>query len=119
MTQVASRHGRLLCPLWVDPAEILRGRQARGWLRMMRILLGWVDLRGCNCRKTEKRVKNRRFSQFLDGVAPRHGQLLGPLWADLAEISCGQRARVWVLTMRISLGQVEVRGRSGQKTGEN
>ena len=49
-------------------------------------------------------------------LAPRRGRLLGPLWADLAEILRGKRARVWLRMMRISLGRVEVRGSSGQKT---
>ena len=49
-------------------------------------------------------------------LAPRRGQLLGPQWADLAEILRGKRARVWLRMMQISLGWVELCGRSGQKT---
>ena len=41
-------------------------------------------------------------------VAPCHGRLLGPMWTDLAEILRGRRARVWLQTMEISLGCVEV-----------
>ena len=66
--------------------------------------------------KPKKSVKNRRFSPVLARVARRRGRLRGPLWADLAEILRGERARVWLLAMRISFGRVELRGRSGQKT---
>ena len=51
-------------------------------------------------------------------VAPRYGRLLGPPWADPAEILRGKRARVWLRMMRVSLDRVELRGRSGQKTGK-
>ena len=43
--RVDGLHGRLLGPLWADPAEILRGKHARVWLRMMQILLGHVEVR--------------------------------------------------------------------------
>ena len=46
----------------------------------------------------------------VDGL---RGRLLGPLWADLAEIFRGKRARVWLRMMQILLGHVEVRRRSG------
>ena len=49
-------------------------------------------------------------------LAPRRGPLLGPRWADRAEILRGKQARVWLLAMQISLGWVELRGSSGQKT---
>ena len=39
--------------------------------------------------------------------------LLGPLWANPAEILCGKRARVWQQMIGISLMFVDVRGRSG------
>ena len=96
MAELAPRRGRMLSPLWADLAEILRGRRAWVWLRMMRISLGWVEVCGCSGRKTEKSVKNRQFLPFLTWVARRHGRLLGPLWADLAEILRGKRARVWL-----------------------
>ena len=65
MAPVAPRRGRLLGPLWADPDEILRGRRASVWLRMMRISLGWVELRGCSGRKTEKkRQKPTIFAVF-------------------------------------------------------
>ena len=43
---VDRQHGRLLGPLLADLAEILRGKRARVWLRMMQILLGHVEVRG-------------------------------------------------------------------------
>ena len=49
-------------------------------------------------------------------LAPRRSPLLGPRWADRAEILHGKRARVWLLAMQILLGWVEVGGHSGQKT---
>ena len=52
-------------------------------------------------------------------LAPRRGPLLGPLWADWAEILRGKRARVWLRMIQISLGWVELRGGSGQKTEKN
>ena len=58
------------------------------------------------------------FRCFLARVARRRGRLLGPLWADPAEILRGKRARVWLQMMQISLGHVEVHGSSGQKTGK-
>ena len=51
--------------------------------------------------------------------APRRGPLLGPRWADRAEILRGKQARVWLLAMQISLGWVELRRSSGQKTEKN
>ena len=45
MVELARRRGRLLGPLWADLAEILRGKHARVWLRMMQILLGHVEVR--------------------------------------------------------------------------
>ena len=84
MAELAPRRGRLLGPQWADLAEILRGKRARVWLRMIQILSGWDELRGSSGRKTEKMVKNWRFSPVLARVAQRHGRLLGPLWADPA-----------------------------------
>ena len=49
-------------------------------------------------------------------VAPCHGRLLGPLWADLAKILVGWRARIWPQMIKISLGCVKVRERSNGKT---
>ena len=46
LARVDGLRGRLLGPLWADPAEILRGKRARVWLRMMQILLGHVEVRG-------------------------------------------------------------------------
>ena len=71
---------------------------------------------GAAAEKPEKSVKNRRFLPVWARVARRRGRLLGPLWADLAEIFRGEYARVWLLTMRISLGRVEVCGSSDRKT---
>ena len=96
MAELAPRRGQLLGPQWADLAEILRGKRARVWLRMMQISLGWVELCRRSGQKTKKRVKNRRFSPVLARPARRHGQLLGPLWADLAEILRGEQARVWL-----------------------
>ena len=42
MTQVAPCHGRLLGPLWADPAKILGGRRDKVWPRMNKISLGCV-----------------------------------------------------------------------------
>ena len=81
---VGPRRGQLLGPLWADGAEILCGKRARVWLQMIQISLGWVELRGSSGQKTEKMVKNWRFSPVLARVAQRHGRLLGPLWADPA-----------------------------------
>ena len=68
-SQVARVDGlrdRLLGPLWANLAEILRGKRARVWLRMMQILLGHVEVRGRSSWKTGKKtVKNRRFSMFF------------------------------------------------------
>ena len=52
-------------------------------------------------------------------LAPRRGPLLGPRLADWAEILRGKRARVWLRMIQISLGWVELRGGSGQKTEKN
>ena len=46
----------------------------------------------------------------VDGL---RGRLLGPLWANLAEILRGKRARVWQQMIGISLMCVDVRRRSG------
>ena len=94
MAELAPRRGPLLGPRWADWAEILRGKRARVWLRMIQISLGWVELRGAAAEKPKKRVKNWRFSPVLAGEARRRGQLLGPLWADLAKIFCGRQAGV-------------------------
>ena len=40
----------------------------------------------------EKPSKTDDFCCFLPGVAQRRGRLLGPLWADLAEILRGKQA---------------------------
>ena len=45
VARVDGLRGRLLGPLWADLAEILRGKHARVWLRMMQILLGHVEVR--------------------------------------------------------------------------
>ena len=42
----------------------------------------------------EKPTKNDDFRRFLPLIARRRGQLLGPLWADLADILGGE----WVNT---------------------
>ena len=60
-----------------------------------------------------KFLKNQKFSLFLAPVARRHGRLLGPLWADPAEISRGEQTRVWLLMIRISLRYAEVHRHSG------
>ena len=57
------------------------------------------------------------FSPFLTRVGQHCGWLFSPLWANLAEILRGERARVWLQTMRISLGCV--RGSSGWKPDKN
>ena len=102
MAELAPRRGQLLGPQWADLAEILRGKRARVWLRMMQISLGWVELCGRSGQKTEKKtVKNRRFWPVLARVARRHGRLLGPPWADPAEILRGKRARMWLRMMGI------------------
>ena len=54
MAELAPRCGPLLGPRWADWAEILRGKQARVWLRMIQISLGWVELRGGRGQNTEK-----------------------------------------------------------------
>ena len=64
-SQVDRQRSRLLGPLWADLTEILRGKRARVWLRMMQILLGHVEVRG---RISWKTIKNRRFSLFLGQV---------------------------------------------------
>ena len=46
VARVDGLRGRLLGPLWAYPAEILRGKPARVWLRMMQILSGHVEVRG-------------------------------------------------------------------------
>ena len=46
LAQVARRRGQLLGPLWADLTDILRGKPARVWLRLMQILLGHVVVRG-------------------------------------------------------------------------
>ena len=46
VARVDGLRGRLLGPLWANLAEILRGKRARVWLRMMQILLGHVEVRG-------------------------------------------------------------------------
>ena len=71
--------------------------------------------RGTRVQELKNHQKPTVFAVFLARVARRRGRLRGPLWADLAEILRGDWARVWLLTMRISLGRVEVRGRSGRK----
>ena len=50
---------------------------------------------------------------FLAQVARRRSQLLGPLWADLAELLRGKRATVWQQMIGISLMCVDVRGSNG------
>ena len=68
MVELAPRRGRLLVPLWADLAEILRGRRARVWLRMMRISLGRVEVRGSSGRKTVKKAsKTDDFRRFGPG----------------------------------------------------
>ena len=103
----------LLGPLWVNPAEILPGKWAGVWQQMIVNLLMCIEVRGCSGWKT---VKNRWFSPFLTRVDRGRGQLLGPLWADPAEILRGKQARVWLLMIGISLMCVKVQGRSGWKT---
>ena len=44
----------------------------------------------------EKPSKIEDFCRFLPGVAQLSGQLLVSLWADLAEILHGKRARIWL-----------------------
>ena len=116
MAELAPRRGPLLGPRWADWAEILRGKQARVWLRMIQISLGWVEVGGHSGQKTEKK---RQKPPFLARVARWRVRLLGPVWAERAKILRGEWARVWLLVMRISLGPVEVRGSNGQKTGKN
>ena len=54
--QFDRQRSRLLGPLWADPTEILRGKRAGVWLRMMQILLGHVKIRvGISC----KTIKNQ------------------------------------------------------------
>ena len=60
----------------------------------------------------EKPSKTDDFRCFLARVDGLRGRLLGPLWADPAEILRGKRARVWLLMMQILLGHVEVHVRS-------
>ena len=83
----------------------------------MQILLGDVEARRrINC----KTIKTDDFGPFfliLALVDRQHGQLLGPLVADPAEILRGKWAWVWLGMMQILLGHVEKRGRSGWKTG--
>ena len=52
-------------------------------------------------------------------LAPRCGPLLGPRWANWAEILHGKQARVWLRIIQISLGRVELRGGGSQKTKKN
>ena len=61
----------------------------------------------------EKPSKTDGFCCFLARVDGLRGRLLGPLWADPAEILRGKRARVWLLMMEILLGYFEVRSSSG------
>ena len=69
MAELAPRRGRLLGPPWADPAEILRGKRARVWLRMMQISLGRVELRGRSGRKTVKKgSKTDDFRRFWPGL---------------------------------------------------
>ena len=70
MAELAPRRGPLLGPRWADWAEILRGKQARVWLQMIQISLGWVEVGRHSGQKTEKNVKNRRFWPGLpDGAS--------------------------------------------------
>ena len=73
---------------------------------MMQILLMDIEVRGCSSWKT---IKNRQFWPFLAQVDLRHGQLLGPLLVDPAEISHGKRAREWLQMIGISLMCIKVR----------
>ena len=69
MAELAPLRGRLLGPLWAEPAEILRGKRARVWLRMMQISLGRVELRGRSGRKTVKKgSKTDDFRRFWPGL---------------------------------------------------
>ena len=69
MTQVAPRYGRLLGPLWADPAEILRGKWARVWLQMMQISLGNVEVHESNGQITAKKLaKTDDFCRFWLGL---------------------------------------------------
>ena len=45
--------------------------------------------------------------------------MFGHLWADSAEILGGKQAMVGLRMIQISLGWVELRGGSGQKTEKN
>ena len=65
----------LLSPLWANPAEILRGKWARIWLRMMQILLGTSRHVGAS---VEKPSKTDDFGPFFARVDQWRGQLLGP-----------------------------------------
>ena len=62
-----------------------------------------VDISHIHCmeRASERTVKTQ--------VGRHCGRLLGPLWADLAEILRGERARVWQRMIGISLMCVDVR----------
>ena len=55
------------------------------------------------------------FAVFGPGsqVDRQCSRLLGPLWANLAEILRGEQARVWQQMIGISLMCFTVRGRSG------
>ena len=91
MAELAPRLGRLLGPLWADPDEILRGRRARVWLWMMQISLGWVELRGCSGRKTEKKASKtddfRRFWPGLPDGAADCSAPCGPIWPKFCVVN--------------------------------
>ena len=74
----------LLSPLLANLAEILHGKWARVRQQMIGILLMCIEVCGHSGWKT---VKNRWVTRFLTRFDWRCGRLLGPLWADPAEIS--------------------------------
>ena len=65
MAELAPRRGPLLGPRWVNWAEILRGKRARVWLRMMQISLGHVEVPG---RISWKTIKTDDFGRFSPGL---------------------------------------------------
>ena len=48
-------------------------------------------------------------------VGPRHGRLLGPLWANPDEILRGKQSRLWLRTIQFRWDALKYTGATGEK----